>query len=242
MKRKILAVCLVIIIVVSCCMFCGCNFKEGWDNFWAIFAQDSFSSQWKKTEDGFSYYVDDEIGLCIMVLPVKEEVTIPEYIDGKKVVQLGYKDKPSIGFSGDYGVRSNCIKKLTITHEMNLYGASNESYTEFNTLEELVFIDCWTAYVRKISNSTVRIDFATQNESNWKWVHPEIHLLKGEKGINWDKPNVDTIEISECVTVIEKGAFDGIENVIIKTPYQTKPEGWAEGWNSDLSVEWGVEL
>ncbi len=47
---------------------------------------------------------------------------------------------------------------------------------------------------------------------------------------------------SKCVTVIEKGAFDGIENVTIKTPYQTKPEGWAEGWNSDLSVEWEVEL
>ena len=47
---------------------------------------------------------------------------------------------------------------------------------------------------------------------------------------------------SKCVTVIEKGAFDGIENVIIKTPYQTKPEGWADGWNNGLPVEWNAEI
>ena len=50
------------------------------------------------------------------------------------------------------------------------------------------------------------------------------------------------IIIPEYVTIIEKGVFDGLEDVVIKTSYESIPEGWEEGWNGDCEVMWGEDL
>ena len=36
--------------------------------------------------------------------------------------------------------------------------------------------------------------------------------------------------------------IDGLEDVVIKTSYESIPEGWEEGWNGNCKVIWGVDL
>lgn len=50
------------------------------------------------------------------------------------------------------------------------------------------------------------------------------------------------IKIPEYVTVIETGVFDGLTDVVIQTEYESKPDGWEDGWNGSCPVEWGVEF
>ena len=225
---------LVFTLMCSCLLLCGC-FGDAWDDFWNNFPDQSFSAQWKTTEDGFSYYVDDEIGLCIMRFPKQDEIIIPEYIDGMRVAQLGCKTEPSLGHDGNFGVSSS-VKKLTIQHKMSFF------CDDFPYLETLAFVDCWYEYADILSRDPNTLTVYTWNytHSGIVPIHPNVELLRGNKDINLKTLDVSTIEIPQCVTVIENGVFDGIENVTIKTSYETKPEGWQDGWNSGLEVEWGV--
>lgn len=50
---------------------------------------ESFDERCQTTEDGFVYYVDASNRLFLVGVPDSEEVTIPEFIDGYKVIQLG---------------------------------------------------------------------------------------------------------------------------------------------------------
>ena len=52
------------------------------------------------------------------------------------------------------------------------------------------------------------------------------------------KPKV--IVIPGYVKVIEKGVFDALTDVTIKTSFESKPEGWEDGWNGDCEVIWGA--
>lgn len=222
-----------VIILMGLALFCACDLDWSSLDF-------SFSAKWETSDDGFKYYVDDTIGLCIMSFPDVDEVTIPEYINGMKVVQLGFKDEPSLGFSGDYILSSN-IKKLTITHPLNIHGATDNSDTHFPVLEQVTLVDCWSNcnYVEHSANA-FRIDFSSADYGHFKSVHPNIRLLKGNKDVIWNQEDVTAIEIPRCVTVIECGVFSNIENVVIKTEWEEQPDGWEDGWNGELEVEWGV--
>ena len=55
-------------------------------------------------------------------------------------------------------------------------------------------------------------------------------------------PAKESIVIPEYVTTIESGAFSMLIAVTFKTEYTEKPAGWADDFNSNLEVEWGVEI
>lgn len=237
--KKVCRIGLLIICIMCVVSFCACD--EDWlDHLPNL----SFSGRWKTSEDGYKYYVDDEIGLCIMEFPDQEEITIPEYIDGMKVVQLGCKTKnPHLGEPASYEVRSG-VKRLTITYELDLYGSTRVRDLMLSDLEILILVDCWNICNNynydKDPLTAFRIDFSTPDWGNFTWVHPEIHLIKDKKDIAWDNEEITVIEISHCVTVIECGTFDSVKNVVIRTEWESQPKGWQDGWNSGLEVEWGV--
>ncbi|MDR0751845.1 MAG: hypothetical protein LBF12_04605, partial [Christensenellaceae bacterium] len=53
--------------------------------------------------------------------------------------------------------------------------------------------------------------------------------------------NIDTVYIPDIVSNITNNTFAHSE-VLIVTSYESKPEGWEDGWNGDNEVEWGAEL
>lgn len=233
-KRKAAIAIVILIIICSCTVLSGCK-----DNWWEDLPDFSFSNLWQTTENGFVYYVDKEIGCCLLQVPEEEEITIPENIGGNKVEQLGYWYESNYD-GGPYRLNAPKVKTLIIRHLMKY------KYANFPNLKNLVFVDYLKIYletnqeVLQIKN-TPDTHFSMQEEFFCYKESIKVELRKGEK---FDIKNyqLKIIEIPQYVTIIETGVFDGIENVIIKTPYEAKPEGWQDGWNSGLEVLWGAEL
>ena len=69
-----------------------------------------------------------------------------------------------------------------------------------------------------------------------------VELRSSDREIDLTGITVKTIQIPEYVTVIEKGVFDGLTDVVIQTAYESKPDGWENGWNGNCTVEWGAEF
>ena len=65
----------------------------------------------KTTEDGFTYYYNEgnNKGAFILGIPDTEELTIPEYVDGKKVVELGHLDR-GMAYSKEYRIAGKNTK------------------------------------------------------------------------------------------------------------------------------------
>ena len=93
----------------------------------------SFDERCQTTEDGFVYYVDSTYGLFLVGVPDSEEVTIPEFIGGQKVVQLGRH----IGFftSETKVVDGSHVKKLTVQHYVDYYAV------DFHNAEVCIILD-----------------------------------------------------------------------------------------------------
>ena len=71
--------------------------------------------------------------------------------------------------------------------------------------------------------------------------YPNIILKKSDREYSLAEFKPKVIIIPEYVTVIEKGVFDGLEDVVIKTSYKSIPEGWEKGWNGNWKVIWGAD-
>lgn len=69
-----------------------------------------------------------------------------------------------------------------------------------------------------------------------------LELRKSDREIDLTGITVKTIQIPDNVTIIEKGVFDGLTDVVIQTAYESKPDGWENGWNGNCIVEWGAEF
>ena len=110
----------------------------------------SFESRCKTTEDGFVFYLDirNDNRLCLIELPETEEVIIPEFIDGHKVMQLGFEEI-GIGFRKLHTVLGKNIKKLTITSPLCVLSASFD-------LQLLIFLNCFS-FSSDLDISTLRI-------------------------------------------------------------------------------------
>ncbi len=193
----------------------------------------SFEERCITTEDGFTYYLDGEIGLCVVGIPETEYVTIPEYIDGKKVVQFGYK-AIGLGYMEEHYADFSKCKTLVVNSNIigvYVYGSyeieklifNNYPYSEVLSMESSLIIPNWIKGTRTAPNTIVELRMTQKREL--------IEIL-----------TVDTIIIPEYVTVIEEGVFDGLEGVRIQTSYISKPDGWEEGWNGTCMVEWGVYI
>jgi len=191
----------------------------------------SFEAKCKTTEDGFVYYEDTKIGVCIISLPDSEEVVIPEYVDGKQVKQLGYKDV-GIGYSQTYRVDGDKVKNLTVQHTFKHFAA------DFRNLEKMVFIDLPYCFLNREYIDLTIPDHAGTNYP----INADVELRKSDRQLDLNEFKFQFINIPDYVKIIDSNVFDNLPDVTIRTSYDTKPEGWEDGWNGNCEVEWGIEI
>lgn len=226
MKRIKKVILTLFVLIMMLCLFTGCDKCDEFN-----FHIPTFEEKCVTTEDGFVYYpIENEA--YIIKIPETEEVTIPEYIDGKKVVQLGYEDQ-GLGYVKKYTVLGGNTKKLVISNPIIFYSAS------FN-LDILVYID-FLHVISDINNEQIKIENIVGNHFHGQEQDTLVQLLRSERELALSN-SIRIIEIPKYVTVIEDGVFDGLEGVTIKTSYESKPDGWEDGWNGTCAVEWGVDI
>ena len=226
MKRIKKVILTLFVLIMMLCLFTGCDKCDEFN-----FHIPTFEEKCVTTEDGFVYYpIENEA--YIIKIPETEEVTIPGYIDGKKVVQLGYEDQ-GLGYVKKYTVLGGNTKKLVISNPIIFYSAS------FN-LDILVYID-FLHVISDINNEQIKIENILGNHFHGQEQDTLVQLLRSERELALSN-SIRIIEIPKYVTVIEDGVFDGLEGVTIKTSYESKPDGWEDGWNGTCAVEWGVDI
>lgn len=199
-----------------------------------------FEDWCKTTADGFEYYYNEasKDGAYILKIPDVEELVIPEYIDGKKVVELGHCNM-GIGYMDDYIIAGYNTKKLTIQHQFSIRaGFPTKYFVDFPGLTDLTFIDFLYCYQSYSQNELMVPHYIGKRSSNV----PNVELRKSEREFNLKEFNAKLIIIPDYVKVIESGVFDGLTDVTIKTSYESKPEGWENGWNGDCEVLWGEDI
>ena len=132
-----------------------------------------------------------------------------------------------------YTVLGGNTKKLVISNPIIFYSAS------FN-LDILVYID-FLHVISDINNEQIKIENIVGNHFHGQEQDTLVQLLRSERELALSN-SIRIIEIPKYVTVIEDGVFDGLEDVTIKTSYESKPDGWEDGWNGTCAVEWGVDI
>ncbi len=191
----------------------------------------------KTTDDGFKYYYNEnnDEGAYILDIPDFEDLTIPQYIHGKKVVKLGHRQRAM-----DYKLICKNTKKLTIQHQFKIHNGNglHDYYVYFPNLTKLTFIDFLYCNQSYSENELLVPHYIGKESTNV----PTVELKKSDREYSLNDFKAKVIIIPDYVKVIEKGVFDGLTDVTIKTSYETKPEGWEDGWNGSCEVEWGVQL
>lgn len=223
MKKKLLIV--ILALVFTSVALSSCKQFEDWV---------------KTTDDGFIYYYNDgsKDGVYILDIPDVEELVIPEYIDGKKVVELGHCDT-GIGYMNDYFVVGTNTKTLTIQHQFKIRNkAPVKYYVDFPNLTKLIFIDFLYCNITTSEEEIIVPYYIGKQNSNI----PTVELRKSERTFSLENFEPKVIIIPEYVEIIEKDVFSGLTNVTIKTSYESKPEGWEDGWNGSCEVVWGIEI
>ncbi len=226
--KKLLSI---ILIVISLTLLSACDFPK------LIY---HFEDWCKTTDDGFEYYYNEgsKDGAYILKVPDVEELIIPEYIDGKKVVELGHCNL-GLGYRNDYVIIGTHTKKLTVQHEFDIpsdYGRN--FYANFPNLTDLIFVDFLYCNLSTSKNELTVPFFVGEKTSNV----PSVELRKSDREFSLEHFLPKVIIIPEYVKIIEKDVFAGLTGVTIKTSYKTAPEGWQDGWNGDCFVEWGAEI
>jgi len=213
------------------------NKPEGWEDGWngdceVVWAEeiedpDNVNDWIKRSDDGFMYYYNDMTndGVYILKLPYREkEVIIPEYIDGQKVIELGH-----------YKIHDYSVHELTVQHQFDVL----EGEVYFYNLEKLIFVDFLYCNL-STTQDTIDVPNRIGEFDRIKSKIPRVELRKSDREYSLDNFKPTVIIIPEYVTVIEKGVFDGLTGVTIRTSYHSKPEGWEDGWNGDCEVIWGA--
>ncbi len=193
----------------------------------------------KSTDDGYVYYFNEnsEKGVYILDIPDTEELTIPEYIDGNRVLELGHL-REEIAYLKRYVIVGENTKKLTVQHGFDIQYEHSRNYVNFPNLTNLIFMDflyCNQSYSETELLVPHYIGAKTANI-------PTVELRKSDREYSLEFFGATVIIIPDYVTVIEAGVFSGLEGVTIKTSYESKPDGWEDGWNGDCQVEWGVDI
>lgn len=201
-----------------------------------------FEDRCVTTEDGFTYYEQyndktEQFELCLLGGPEVEELTIPEYIDGVKVGHLGYR-YASFGGREDYCLVGNGVKKLIIKYPVDMHKVA------FPDVETVVYYDyLYTSLCSEFYDSLTGVlgvcSWGTRENPG------KIELRRTDRELETVKEHlskITEIKLPSTVTVIESGVFDGIDNAVIKTSYESKPDGWEEGWNGNCPVEWGQNI
>ena len=223
--KKILKISAIgLISILLACTLTGCWLD--WENMTF-----DFKNRCKTTEDGFVYYVNSSNRLYLIEVPDSEEVTIPEFIDGYRVAQLGMKT----GFftSETQEVDGSHVKKLTVQHYVDYYAV------DFHNAEVCIILDYLYCEPYIYEKEIVKVRSITPC-----YYHRfnTLELRKSDREIDLTGITVKTIQIPDNVTIMEKGVFDGLTDVVIQTAYESKPDGWENGWNGNCTVEWGAEF
>lgn len=216
---------------------------EGWEDGWngnceVIWGEEItylYYYDWiKTTEKGFTYYYNERTreGVYLLDIPQNEEVTIPEYINGKKVTKIAHRFTNS-----EYGVYGRYVKKLTIQHQFDIL----DDIVCFRYLTNLIYVDFLYCNLSTEKNELV-VPYYIGTEDYYQSKIPTVELRKSDREYSLDNFKPTVIIIPEYVKVIEKGVFDGLTNVTIKTSYKSQPEGWEDGWNGSCEVVWGEEI
>jgi hypothetical protein len=201
-------------------------------------AETRFKKNCTTTEDGFVYYnryLDN--GAYIIEVPDVEELVIPEYIDGKMVKGMAYRDT-LFGYGKDYTVVGNATVKLTIQHQFRIKYPESD-FVDFPNLKSLVFLDfLYCNAVSTMKEILVPYCIGKGSKANL----PIVELRKTNREFSLDEFMTNTILIPDYVKIIDADVFAGLIDVVIKTSYETNPVGWEYGWNGNCEVEWGAEL
>ena len=200
------------------------------------------------TNDGFKIY-DREIGdlydqrnlgQCIIDIPNSSEIIIPEYVNNKKVSRIGYYRNLGYGIA-DYSVIEKEIRKLTIQHEIIIDCHIESEYkvvVRFPNLDTLIFNDYIYCNLSNSSEEIMVPYYIGEKTANV----PDVELRKTSRKYNVADFKPKVIFIPDYVKVIEKGVFDGLGDVVLKTSYDSKPEEWEDGWNGSCKVIWGETI
>lgn len=229
MKNYIKVISFILSLLLIATSFSSCGLK-----IWMQF------EDWvKTTEEGFTYYYNDgsKDGVYILDIPDTEELIIPEYIDGKRVVELGHL-REQTGYLKRYVVVGENTKKLTIQHQFDIQYEHAVNYVDFPNLTNLIFMDFLYCNQSFSGNELLVPYYIGKENSNV----PTVELKKSDREYSLKDFKAKLIIIPDYVKKIDAGVFDGLTDVIIKTSYDTKPEGWEDGWNGTCEVEWGLQL
>lgn len=237
MKEKIVSVmCLLLSIALMCACFTSCDVRHFEANHCVT------------TEDGFMYYYNENStkGATILDIPNTEELVIPEYIDDKKVVKLGYI-LDGLGYTKHYFIDGANTKVLTIQHQFEfcdeglIFDWSSKQWAymvDFPNLTNLIFMDFLYCNQSYIEEELMVPHYIGERSTNV----PDVELKKSDREYTLENFKAKVILIPDYVKVIEKDVFAGLTDVKIKTSYESKPEGWEDGWNGSCEVEWGEEI
>lgn len=126
-----------------------------------------------------------------------------------------------------YPEKINSIYQQDISQEENLY----KSYFESNSLYEFEI----PASVESIRSG------AFSNDTNLESViiGPNVSSIKS--GAFMLDTNLKSIIIPSTVINIEQNAVASCEKVVIYCEVASKPDGWAENWNSGYPVVWNYK-
>lgn len=144
--------------------------------------------------------------------------------------------REQIGYLKRYIVVGENTKKLTIQHQFDIRYDHIINYVDFPNLVNLTFIDFLYCNQSYSENELLVPHYIGKRNSNV----PTVELRKSDREYSLENFKPTVIIIPEYVKVIEKGVFDGLTNVTIKTSYESQPEGWEDGWNGSCDVVWGA--
>lgn len=192
----------------------------------------------KITDDGFKYYYNEnnDEGAYILDIPDFEDLTIPEYVGGRKVVKLGHERSDFT--PRRYVIIGDNTKKLTIQHQFAIDYDFYGKFVHFPNLTNLTFIDFLYCNQSYEENELIVPYYIGKESTNV----PTVELKKSDREYSLNDFKAKVIIIPDYVEKIDAGVFDGLTDVTIKTSYETKPEGWADGWNGSCEVEWGSAI
>ncbi len=152
-------------------------------------------------------------------------------------MELGYL-RMQTGYLKRYIVVGENTKKLTIQHQFDIQYEHTVNYVDFPNLINLTFIDFLYCNQSYSENELLVPYYIGKENSNV----PTVELKKSDREYSLENFKAKVIIIPDYVETIEAGVFDGLTDVTIKTSYETKPEGWEDGWNGSCAVVWNVEI
>ena len=132
------------------------------------------------------------------------------------------------------------ISNRRIDKQSGAFIISGLSKNQKEIEEKIMHNVVWKIKINNQEEITVPWFIGEERNDNHK--KPIVELRKSDREYSLDEFKPKVINIPDYVEIIEAGVFDGLKDVTIKTSFESKPEGWEDGWNGSCKVEWGVKI